>query len=340
MRMHLVGAALAAAMLAAPASAQQTFRVGDSFPTGHYIAENTIKPFRAEVEKRTNGQVKFEYYPAQQLGKAKDLMSLALSGVADIAYVAPSFVTDKLPLSVVAELPEAFDASCHGTRAYWKLVKEGGLLDEVEIKPAGLKILFTLVLDPYQIFLTKAHDTISGVPSFAGKKIRTSGGAKELALRKVGAVPVQIPTPDVREAASRGTIDGFLFPVSSIMPYDLAPHTGSATSGENFGSFVASFAMSRKKWETLPADLRKVMDEVGEEIIERGCKNAEGTTRVDRAKIEAAGVKFVTLPKEDHDRIVATMSEVGKEWAAELDKRGRKGSEVLKAFQDALAASK
>src|SRR5690606_9939277 len=105
MRMHLVRAALAAAMFAAPASAQQTFRVGDPFPTGHYIAENTIKPFMAEVEKRTNGQVKFEYYPAQQLGKAKDLMSLALSGVADIAYVAPSFVTDKLPLSVVAELP-------------------------------------------------------------------------------------------------------------------------------------------------------------------------------------------------------------------------------------------
>src|SRR5690606_6538863 len=129
MKTSLIGAALAAAVFAAPASAQQTFRVGDSFPTGHYIAENTIKPFMAEVEKRMNGQVKFEYYPAQQLGKAKDLMSLALSGVADIAYVAPSFVTDKPPLSVVAELPEAFDASCHGTRAYWKLVKEGGLLD-------------------------------------------------------------------------------------------------------------------------------------------------------------------------------------------------------------------
>lgn len=338
MNKTLIGAALAAALVAAPASAQTTFRVGDSFPTGHYIAENTIKPFMAEVEKRSNGQAKFEYFPAQQLGKAKDLMALALSGVADIAYVAPSFVTDKLPLSVVAELPEAFDASCPGTRAYWKLVKEGGLLDQVEIKPAGLKILFTLVLDPYQIFLTKAHDQIAGLDSFTGKKVRTSGGAKEIALRKIGAVPVQIPTPEVREAASRGTIDGFLFPVSSIMPYDLAPHTGSATSGENFGSFVASFAMSRKKWDALPADLRKIMDEVGEEIVEAGCKNAEETTRVDRAKIEAAGVKFVTLPKAEHDKIAASMSEVGKEWAAELDKRGKKGTEVLTAFQKELAA--
>lgn len=337
MNKTLIGAALAAALVAAPASAQDNFRVADSFPTGHYISENTIKPFMAEVEKRSGGKATFEYFPAQQLGKAKDMMSLALSGVADIAYVAPAFVSDKLPLSVVAELPEAFDSSCQGTRAYWKLVKEGGLLDEIELKPAGLKVLFALVLDPYQVFVTRNHE-LTGLASFSGKKIRTTGGAKELALRKIGAVPVQIPTPEVREAASRGTIDGFLFPVSSIMPYDLAPHTGAATSGENFGSFVVTFVMARKKWESLPADLRKTMDDVGEEIVEAGCKNAEETTRTDRAKIEAAGVKFVTLPAADHEKIVDLMSEVGKEWAADLDKRGKKGSEVLKAFQDALAA--
>ncbi|MBE0594757.1 MAG: TRAP transporter substrate-binding protein DctP [Gemmatimonadales bacterium] len=336
MNKTLIGAALAAAIVAAPAAAQTTYRVGDSFPTGHYIAENTIKPFMAEVEKRSNGQAKFEYFPAQQLGKAKDLMSLALSGVADIAYVAPSFVSDKLPLSVVAELPEPFGGSCQGTRAYWKLVKEGGLLDEVELKPAGLKVLFTVVLDPYQLFVTKGHE-ISGLASFAGKKVRTSGGAKELALRKIGAVPVQIPTPEVREAAARGTIDGYLFPASSIMPYDIAPHTSFATTGENFGSFVVQFVMSRKKWESLPADLRKIMDEVGEEVVEGGCKNAEETTRVDTAKIEAAGVKFVKLPQADHDKVVSLMSEVGKEWAADLDKRGRKGTEVLQAFQKGLA---
>jgi TRAP-type C4-dicarboxylate transport system substrate-binding protein len=330
----LLAAALAAA-LAAPAAAETTFRVGDSFPTGHYIAENTIKPFMAEVEKRTNGEAKFEYYPAQQLGKAKDLMALALSGVADIAYVAPSFVSDKLPLSVVAELPEAFDSSCKGTRAYWQLVKEGGLLDKIELEPAGLKVLFTLVLDPYQIFMTKGRD-LTGAASFEGKKIRTTGGAKEIAIRKMGAVPVQIPTPEVREAASRGTIDGYLFPAASIMPYDLAPHTAFATTGENFGSFVATYVMSRKKWQALPEATRKAMDEVGAEMIEAGCKAAEATTKADMSKIEAGGVKFVKLPEADSKKLAGLMSQVGKEWAQELDKRGKKGSETLKAFQQAL----
>src|SRR5690606_18104286 len=111
MRMHLIGAALAAAVFAAPASAQQTFRVGDSFPTGHYIAETSIKPFSAKVERRSKGMEKFEYFPAEQLGKGQDMMWVALSGVVDIACVAPPFVSDTLQLSVGADLPEAFDAS-------------------------------------------------------------------------------------------------------------------------------------------------------------------------------------------------------------------------------------
>src|SRR3546814_10459183 len=74
-----------------------TLRVADSFPTGHYIPDALTKPFMEEVERKTNNAVKFEYYPGQQLGKAKDMLSLTRSGVADIAYVAPSFDSDKMP---------------------------------------------------------------------------------------------------------------------------------------------------------------------------------------------------------------------------------------------------
>lgn len=328
---------VAALALSAPALAQQmTLRVGDSFPVGHYIAENQTKPFMAEVEKRTNGKVKFQYFPAQQLGKAKDMMALTLSGVADIGYVAPSFVSDKLPLSVVAELPESFSSSCQGTKAYWQLTREGGLLDKLEFEPNGLRTLFVLVLSPYQIYMTKGGD-VSSLESFKGKKIRTTGGAKEIAIRKLGAIPVQIPTPEVREAASRGTIDGFLFPHSSIAPYDLARHASAATVGENFGSFVVTYVMARDKWNALPADVRKVIDEVGNDIVARGCAATDSMEAADIEKIKAAGVKMQPLPPADSKQLQALMAEVSKEWAAGLDQRGRKGSEVLKAFQDALA---
>lgn len=327
--------ALGAIMAAGSARAQEiTLRLADSFPVGHYIVENQTKPFMAEVTRATNGRVKFEHYPAEQLGKAKDILSLTLSGVADIGYVAPSFVSEKLPLGVVAELPEAFKTACEGTNAYWKIAREGGALDKAEFAPAGVKALFVLVLAPYQLYVTKGE--ITGVATLAGKKIRTTGGAKEIALRKLGAVPVQIPTPEVREAAARGTIDGFLFPLSSLSPYDVHRQASAGTLGENFGSFVVTYMISRRKWATLPEDVRKTMEEVGDRITRAGCEATDRIENEDVPKVKAVGLKLMSLPEAEHAKITAAMQEVSADWASALDRRGKPGTAMLNAFREAL----
>jgi len=64
-----------------------------------------LKPWMDEVTRRTNGAVVFQHYPNQQLGKAADLLRLTQTGVVDIGYIAPSYVSDKMPVSEVAQLP-------------------------------------------------------------------------------------------------------------------------------------------------------------------------------------------------------------------------------------------
>ena len=95
--------------------------------------------------------------------------------------------------------------------------------------------------------------------------------------------------------------------------------------------------MARDKWNALPADVRKVIDEVGNDIVARGCAATDSMEATDIEKIKAAGVTMQPLPPADSKQLQSLMAEVSKEWAAGLDQRGRKGSEVLKAFQDALA---
>ncbi len=309
-------------------------RVADSFPAGHYIPKALTKPFMDEVAKRTNNAVKFEYYPAEQLGKAKDMLSLTQSGVTDIAYVAPSFVSDKMPLAAVAELPGNFSESCQGTAAYWELVKKGGILDEKEFKPLGVRVLFTLVLPPYQVFLGKSE--FKDLKSLEGLKIRTSGGAKDIAARKLKAVPVQMATPEVREALSRGTIDGMLFPYSSIISYDLQGLVKHSTVGENFGSFVVNYVISDKSWNSLSPEVQNALMEVGHEMTAKGCKVSEEREKEDMKTIEKAGDTLVTLSADDKKAVHDLMSSVGQEWAAALDKRGKAGTEVLDAYKGAL----
>ncbi len=310
-----------------------TLRVADSLPVGHYIAENLLKPFVEDVEESTSGAVGIEYFPAQQLGKAKDMLSLTQTGVADIGYIGASYLADKLPLSSVAQLPGTFDSSCEGTMAYWELAKPGGVLDEMEYAPEGLRALMVLALPPYQLFSAKE---LTGIESISGQKIRTSGGSQALAMTKLGGVPVQMSAPEAREALSRGTVDAIVFPYGSIFPYDLAPHLKTATQGLNLGSFVTAYMISQSKYDSLSPDVQQALTEAGERATRHACAVIDDLVEGDKQKISDAGVRFVTLPDADVTEIRNSLESVGVEWAAELDARGKPGTVVMKAFLNEL----
>ena len=327
---------LAASIVLVPqVSAQElTLRVADSFPAGHYIAANLAKKFMAAVEEGTEGRVDFEYFPTEQLGKAADLLSLTVDGVTDIGYVGPSYVSDKMPLSAVAQLPEAFTSSCQGTLAYWEIAKPGGILDEAEFKPNGVRLLMAMVLPPYQ--LVTAAKEITGLDSIRGLKIRASGGAMELVVSKIGGVPVQMAAPEVREALSRGTIDAGLFPHSSILSYEMQTHLKYGTAQMNFGSFVATYVISIDRWNSLPDDIKAVMTEKGEQATKEGCQEADKLDTTDKEKVAKSGVVFAELPPAEVAKINEALAGVGTQWASDLDARGKNGSEILEAFRAAM----
>ncbi len=208
------------------------------------------------------------------------------------------------------------------------------MLAKKELGPAGVRVLFQLVLPPYQAFLGKK--VIENLGALQGLKVRTSGSAKELAVRKLGATPIQMPTPEVYEALSRGTIDGMLFPFSSIYSYDLQGLLKSATVGENLGSFIVAYMISERKWKSLSPEAQKALAEAGEATTKLGCQIAQETESKDTERLRALGVTLVQLNAADKAKVREGMASVGADWAAALDKRGKPGTEVLKAFEEAL----
>ncbi|MCC2632423.1 MAG: C4-dicarboxylate transporter [Ramlibacter sp.] len=330
----LLATSLAVAVLCATgaASAQTTkIKIADSFPVGHYLPKYFTMPMveRLKANPAAKG-FEFEYYPAEQMGKAKDFLSLTQSGVIDIAYVAPGFVSDKMPLSVVPELPLPYSGSCQATLAYFNLAKPGGVLDKKEFAPNGVRLLFTIVLPPYQVITRKPFASLKEVE---GMKIRASGSAKELLLKKLKAVPVLMPTPEVYESLSRGTIDGVLFPFNSLAPYEIDKLSKTGTIGSNFGSFVANWVISEKRFQSLPPAVQKDLMTMGEELTKSVCKQVEQDEAGDIAKTKAAGVKLTPLSQADQDTLAKAASEVSTEWAQTLDRRGKTGTEVLNAFK-------
>jgi len=315
-------------------------RVADSLPTsGHWMVENATKFWMEAVTRATGGTVTFEYYPSEQLGKVRDMLALTQSGVVDIAYVAPSHLSDnKMSLSSVAELPGSFTTSCQGTLAYWRLATKNGILAENDFAPNGVRPLWSAVMPPYQITIAKKK--VQSLKDVEGLKLRAVGGALEITTRKLKAVPVRVPSPEIYDSISRGTVDGVILAISSLGSYNLHRLIKYATVDESLGSFVANYVISEARWKKLPESVQKAMINAGEEATRRVCAALDRDLQTDIAKFKQQGMVPIHFSAVDKKELQTRMASVQSEWAEEMDKRGKPGSEVLKAFQDALKAGR
>jgi TRAP-type C4-dicarboxylate transport system substrate-binding protein len=333
---HVAACVVAAATLYCAGAAAQSvkLRVADSFPVGHFVPEYATKFWMAEAKRLSNGTLDFEYYPAEQLGKSKDMLSLVQTGVADVSFVSPAYISDKLPLSGLVELPFGYGSACVGTRAFWSIARNGGVLAQREFGPLGVRLVFAMMFPPNQIVLSKPG--FEGLRSLEGLKIRTSGGAKDQLLRRINAVPIQMAGPEIREAMSRGTIDGLMIPVASLMPYELEKLSKVATVGENFGAFIVTYAISEARWQNLTPTQQNAIMEAGEATTRRACELMERDDAKHYDKLRALGVTLVRLSPQDKQLVDNIASGIAQDWAEQADKRGKAGTEVLRAFVGAL----
>ena len=321
--------------LSAGAADPIRLRVADSFPKGHYMVKLLLDPWMEDVRKRTNDAVTFEYYPAQQLGKPADMLRLTQTGVADIGYVAPGYVSDKMPVSEVAALPGGAEHTCQSTLAYARLAKNG-VIAEQDYVANGIRLLFAVSLPQYRILTVKAP--VKEVADVAGLKLRATGGAQDLTVRAIGAVPVRMAAPDAYESLQRGTMDGLLFPLESVVAYGADKLVKYSTDGLGFASFIVAYSISENAWKKLSPEIQKAMTDAADELIPKACQQVQKADEEVKKSMEAQGIKFETLSPESKAKFMELMKGVNKAWADGLDGRGKKGSQALKEFEAAVAA--
>jgi TRAP-type C4-dicarboxylate transport system substrate-binding protein len=170
-----------------------------------------------------------------------------------------------------------------------------------------------------------------------GLKLRSTGGAQDLTLRTIGAVPVRMAAPETYESLSRGTLDGVLFPLDSVVAYNVEKIVRYSTEGANFSSFIVAYSISDASWNALTPDVKKVITEVGDEIVRSACASVDKQEAETRQKLVDAGVQFVPVSAEFRGKLDEMLKDVGQKWAQGLDGRGKKGSAALAEFQKVVA---
>ena len=289
------------------------------------------------VTKTTNGQVTFQHYPAEQLGKAKDMAQLTVAGVADVSYIVPSYSSEKYPLTAVAELPEYFETECQDG---WPSTRSRTMAGSGtrEFGPNQLRPLVTIALPAYQIQLATSR-VVKTAKDLEGLKIRTTGGAMDLMMRAIGGVPVRMAAPEIYESLTRGTLDGLIFSYQSSVSYDFGKILKSGTEGLNFGTAIFTYSIGETKFKSLPENVRRALVEAGEQTTREGCKRFEDGEKTAAEKIKSQGMKVIEFGPEDRKVFDAAFKNVAEDWVKDIDKRGKPGTEVFRAFTEALAAS-
>jgi TRAP-type C4-dicarboxylate transport system substrate-binding protein len=256
----LAGALMSGLALAPTAAISQevTLRLHTFLPPVANPVKHFMVPWAQKVEKDSNGRIKVQIYPSMQLGgKPTQLLEQVRDGVVDVAWGLPGFQPGLMPKLEVFELPFLH----RSTRATVMALQD--------YVPKHMKKDF----EPYHVLLVHAHagalfmtkDPITKVEDFKGMKLRSYSRTNAWILEALGAVPLQLPLPELVPMLSKGTVSG------SILPYEIAPSvkmqdltnhfTTLAPPQPRLSTAIFTFLMNKKKYESLPPDLKKVIDD-------------------------------------------------------------------------------
>lgn len=256
----MLGQAAVAAILftgfAAPAPAQEIeLKLSHFLPPGHGMHRDWFVPWGEELAKRTNGKVKLTVFPAgSAFGNPARQLEQAVSGVVDIAHGLRGVPAGRFSRMGIIEFPFLVQTANAASRTLWDLYPK----HFAQEFPDSVKVLG---LHAHNAGLIHTREKqVKTMDDLKGLRIRSPSPQINAMLQQLGATPVGLPPGEVYENLQRGVIDGAVFPWDPINSFRLFEVTKYHLDAR---SYTASFyfVMNKRKYDGLPADVRKAIDE-------------------------------------------------------------------------------
>ncbi len=246
------------AFAAATTAAQEvTLKVHHFLPAKHNTHAKVLVPWAEKVQKESNGRIKVEIYPSMQLGgKPPQLMDQARDGVADIVWALPGYSPGRFPIISAFELPFMVSNAEATSQALQEYYEKHAREEFKDVHPLWFHT------HARGVFHTR-EAPVKSIADLDGKKMRAPNRGIGTALSKLGAAPVFMPVPALPEALSKGVVDGAVIPweiVPALKVNELAPYHTETPGPRGLYTAIFVFAMNKAKYEGLPDDLKKVID--------------------------------------------------------------------------------
>jgi TRAP-type transport system periplasmic protein len=305
-----------------------TLNYADYFPATHKQAL-LVDQWCKEVEKRTNGRVKVTPFHGSTLTPAPMIYDSVTKGIADIGMGTLGYTRGRFPLSEFTDHPLGYPNSRVATKLFNEYYKK--------FKPKEFddaKVLYLQGIGP--ALLHTAKKPVAKLEDLKGLKIRASG-LQVAPTKALGASPVGMPISDVYDALSKNVADGGFFPYEALDGWKLGEvikyTTESYPTAMSSGLFVV---MNKKRWESLPADIQKIITQFNEEWVDKVAKTWDDIDKEGKDFSLKRGNKTITLSKEEGERWRKAVQPVLDSYVKTTRDQGLPGDAVLKFAQDFL----
>jgi TRAP-type C4-dicarboxylate transport system substrate-binding protein len=311
------------------AGAQEiTLKVHHFWPPGAMPPKQIVQPWCDKIAAESNQRLKCQIFPAMQLGGTPpQLFDQAKDGVADIVFTLPGYTAGRFPIMEVFELPFMTPNAEAASKAAWDFYVKYAQQEFAAVKP----LWFNTHDNGYVHTRERQVKTLADLK---GLKLRAPTRQTNRMLAAFGAAPVGMPVPQVADALSKGTIDGYVLPWEVIPAFKLHELTKyeSETDPGRPALYTATFifAMNKAKYESLPADLKAVIDRnSGLEASANAGRIWDASAPPARKQAVDRGNVFYTIPASELDHWMRAAQPLYDDWVKEMNAKGLNGKQML-----------
>ena len=286
------------------------------------------KPWMQKIEKESGGRIKFEGYPAMQLGGTPvQLYDQAKDGVVDVVWTLPGNTAGRFPRIEVFELPFMMSNAEATSKAYWEYVQT--------VAPDEFKDTQVLALQVHGPGVIHTVDKpIKSISDMRGLKLRAPTRQVTKLMGVLGATPVGMPLPQIPDALSKGTINGCVIPwevVPSVKVNELTKfHAEFDPAGGSLYTTTFVVAMNKAKYNALAPELKKVIDNnSGMATSAWFGKVQQGNDVVGRKTASDRGNTIYTVSATEAQEFRRKARTVEVEWVEDMNKKGFDGKKLL-----------
>jgi TRAP-type C4-dicarboxylate transport system substrate-binding protein len=325
----LIGAILFGAMVEAGAQ-DKTFelRLSHWVPTSHPL-QKALADWGASVERASKGTLKYNIYPAQQLGKAFDHYDMARDGIADLTFVNPGYQPGRFPIIAAGDLPFMISTGSDGSRALDAWYRNYAVREMSDVK-----FCLAFVHDPGAFH---ANKKILVPGDIKGMKIRPSQATIAALVAQLGGTNVQASAPEVRDMLEKGVAEAVTFPAGTVVLFGidkiLKYHMDAALT---VTTFVLVF--NKAKYGQMSDTQKKVIDDHC--TNEWAGKIADPWADFERAgvaKLKAeAGHEVYQLTPEQLAQWKKAAEPLEQSWSDNVRKVGVDSVAAMRGFKDQL----